>query len=710
MVKKKRKIQMPSSIRKKMMAATSMLLVSAILMVTTSYAWFTLSTAPEVTGITTSVGANGNLEMALLTTESFANTELITSNTGDSMEAENNTAVGANVTWGNLVDLSDVSYGLNTIKLYPAALNAPVADEVATIGTAPLSTPTYGSDGRVNKLESNTISAIYNVSDDGSAFTYSSDEQTYGVRAVGTASSVTPRELAFKSAKGTYNAKVAGVPAPMKSAVAANKMALIGLATSEDSKTTFNASEVNAMIAIAKGVQSSLKNIVSAYANAGLAKAAASTETVTDEQVETLRGFIGTSTDASEIKGKLNVAGITEYDSILGNLAEAQSDVANAIAANISTDENGDYVAADVKTKLMQPLLGNPIGKAIYDEEFNDIPLANALSAKYVSLTGGAVNTVAEYGGVIDLITEMGITVTAGDKKVANAGKLATLTKEINEKLQSPSGDNDALTNITDTYGYILDFAFRTNAAGSNLQLQTAAVNRVYSDAEGADLATQGAGSVVTLDYPNNEVTAEQAQNLLDAVRLVFFDPEVGTVYKTAMISDVNAGETAATGSIYIIGSQNTKWTLGKDAYTKQETEVTDETSGEVTKEVKYIVKTTLTVGGNEVTPALDNCTNYYAELNESQYNALRNATVSTTINEAAADKTAITTLDQNVPKKISVLVYLDGNNIDNAAVANGENSGKLKVNLQFSSSAELDPMENSTLKNMEKKTTLTNP
>lgn len=709
MVKKKRKVQMPSSIRKKMMAATSMLLVSAILMVTTSYAWFTLSTAPEVTGITTSVGANGNLEMALLTTETFANTELITSNTGDSMEAADNTAVGANVTWGNLVDLSNVSYGLNTIKLYPAALNATVADEVATIGTEPLSTPTYGSDGRVNKLEPNTISAIYNVSDDGSAFTYSSDAPTYGVRAVGTASSVTPRELAFKSAKGTYNAKVAGVPAPMKSAVAANKMALIGLATSGDSKTSFSASEVNAMIAIAKGVQSSLKNIVSAYANAGLAKAASSTN-VTDEQVEALRGFIGTSTEASDIKDKLNIAGITEYDTILSNLATAQSDVAGAIEAEISTDENGVYAADEVKTKLMQPLLGNPIGKAIYDEEFNDIPVENALSAKYVSLTGGAVKTVADYIGVVDLITEMGITVTAGDKKTGEVGELATLTKEINEELQSPSGDNDAPTNITDTYGYILDFAFRTNAAGSNLQLQTAAMNRVYSDAEGADLATQGAGSVVTLEYPNNEVTAEQAQNLLDAVRLVFFDPEVGTVYKTAMISEVNAGETAATGSIYIIESQDTKWTLGKDAYTKQETEVTDDASGETTKEVKYIVKTTLTVGGNEVTLALDNCTNYYAELNETQYNALRNATVSTTINEAAADKTAITTLDQNVPKKISVLVYLDGNNIDNAAVANGENSGKLKVNLQFSSSAELDPMENSALKNMEKTTTPESP
>ena len=53
-------------IKSKLMAAVAMLLVSSIMMVSTTYAWFTLSTAPEVTGITTSVGANGNLEIALL--------------------------------------------------------------------------------------------------------------------------------------------------------------------------------------------------------------------------------------------------------------------------------------------------------------------------------------------------------------------------------------------------------------------------------------------------------------------------------------------------------------------------------------------------------------------------------------------------------------------------------------------------------------------
>jgi hypothetical protein len=42
----------------------------------------------------------------------------ITSESGDSMAVKDKTQ--ANITWGNLVDLSDESYGLNTIKLYPA--------------------------------------------------------------------------------------------------------------------------------------------------------------------------------------------------------------------------------------------------------------------------------------------------------------------------------------------------------------------------------------------------------------------------------------------------------------------------------------------------------------------------------------------------------------------------------------------------------------
>ena len=53
------------NIKNKLIAAIAMLLVSSIMMVSSTYAWFTLSTAPEVQGITTTVGANGNLEIAL---------------------------------------------------------------------------------------------------------------------------------------------------------------------------------------------------------------------------------------------------------------------------------------------------------------------------------------------------------------------------------------------------------------------------------------------------------------------------------------------------------------------------------------------------------------------------------------------------------------------------------------------------------------------
>ena len=55
-----------STLKSKLMAAVSMLLVSAIMVSVTTYAWFILSTAPEVKGMSTTVGSNGALEMALL--------------------------------------------------------------------------------------------------------------------------------------------------------------------------------------------------------------------------------------------------------------------------------------------------------------------------------------------------------------------------------------------------------------------------------------------------------------------------------------------------------------------------------------------------------------------------------------------------------------------------------------------------------------------
>ena len=104
------------NLRNKLFAAIAMLLVSSIMMVSTTYAWFTLSTAPEVQGITTTVGANGNLEIAL--SPLSGNFNEITSDVGDADDPWTD----RNLTWGNLLDLSDPSYRLDELTLLPSAL------------------------------------------------------------------------------------------------------------------------------------------------------------------------------------------------------------------------------------------------------------------------------------------------------------------------------------------------------------------------------------------------------------------------------------------------------------------------------------------------------------------------------------------------------------------------------------------------------------
>lgn len=172
MAKKTRKVAMPAGIRNKMMAATCMLLVSCIMMVSSTYAWFTLSTAPEVKNISTTVAGNGSLEIALM--PASGNVLEIRSGTGTSSESKGQTAVTANTSWGNIVQLSDTSYGLNNIKLVPSVLAA--SDEGIQ-----LATPIYGGDGRITTL-SKIAAALGTYDAANGKFAVNTN---YGVRAIG---------------------------------------------------------------------------------------------------------------------------------------------------------------------------------------------------------------------------------------------------------------------------------------------------------------------------------------------------------------------------------------------------------------------------------------------------------------------------------------------------------------------------------------------
>ena len=147
-------LEMKKGIKAKLMAATSLLLVSAILLSLTTYAWFILSTAPEVTEMQTTAGANGSLEIALQSGETVND---IKNRVGDS------SAVGslkyANSTWGNVVDLSGNIYGLQGLSLLPARLNIDASGNVSK--SSPLKMPLFGQDGRISEL-ANLNSMRYN--------------------------------------------------------------------------------------------------------------------------------------------------------------------------------------------------------------------------------------------------------------------------------------------------------------------------------------------------------------------------------------------------------------------------------------------------------------------------------------------------------------------------------------------------------------------
>ena len=176
---KKKKVLMPFGLRNKLIAAISMLLVSSIMMVSSTYAWFTLSTAPEVKNISTTVAGNGSLEIALMPTDG-----LLSSITAGAV-GSTATLKEKNVKWGNQVDLSDAAYGLSAISLNPAQLNY-AKPEGAAEGTAavfvpdkPLAIAKYGFDGRIAGLDAQNVGI--KSKDAGDGF----DSDKYGVRAIG---------------------------------------------------------------------------------------------------------------------------------------------------------------------------------------------------------------------------------------------------------------------------------------------------------------------------------------------------------------------------------------------------------------------------------------------------------------------------------------------------------------------------------------------
>ena len=737
----------------KLMAAICMLLVSSIMMVSTTYAWFTLSTAPEVTGINTAVGANGNLEMALL-----PKTGLLTdidSNAGDSVLAKE----AKNVTWGNLVDLSpdadESIYGLEKITLFPAELSLTDAGKVNVLGSI-LKTPQYGADGRITQLADNSTVGYFNKQ----AQSFSPNAEK-GVRAVGTASGMTDRQLSFRNARSAANTAMSLAANKASQSLNNNGSSLANIAIQygmSKEAATFGKADVEALRVIINDLKNDggiLDQIETAYMQYILAIAASAKTGTDDTPWNTVKGLVETNgATLASVQAGLGTAGVTLPDALTNAITAYNGIVADVTAADtalktleaeLATDANATFTWEQIKT-AMTPLADPSAmlinGFTVSEVKQNLGALVSSVTAqgglKVIMKTDHTTSPATTAGVYAEIADHCGdYTASVNIKRVEYQGialenmaarmetqsglnpnyYLAAIGAKIGTgEFGAPAGGAAGTLPITDMYGYIIDLAFRTNATDSKLLLQQDAADRIYE--QNSNEQTMGHGASMTFMATTTDFSNDQVKELMGAIRIVFFDPADGTIYSYAKLDVANAtsgtdgwtakivlyeitgGETTYTAATYASNS-------GKEYYTKTTQDVYTETTDISDKTLKYYTKS-----GDSYAEVVDNTTlhegdTYYlrstkdvytkvddATASQAQAGTLYTATVGTTTETVKTDN-VIMPLTQNQATALSMLVYLDGNKVSNGSVAaTGSTSMTGTMNLQFASSANLVPME----------------
>ena len=532
--------------KKKLTAAVAMLLVSAIMVVSSTYAWFTLSTAPEVTGITTTVGANGNLEIALSPEDGDAAS--ITSKVGDSMDAAGQALKSANVSWGNLVDLNDPAYGLGQIKLMPGRLN--ITDGKLNVNS-PLLTAVYGSDGRVDELAANTLTGIYNAEDG----VFPRNDAAFGVRAVGSASAMTPRQLAYRNARSNVSSYTRTAQSMASQSLVANGSDLADIivkhaAVSGEDTETYDKKYLDTMSSIITALDGSLDKVNAAMVSALIGYAASAAGS--DEAFTAVQAMSPEETEITAVIAALQGTGI-ETDSLpfadaIDKYDSTRTAVEDAQTALDALNGKESLTWAEIKgvlEYLVNPdvLKINGYGTDEFRNNLGDIVSSVMQTGLTVSMpTGGGV-----YADLADLCGDYQATVTIAEityNEITVKNVPATMTTATTQNppylpaaltaltgAGAPEAGDNADANITDYYGYALDLYFRTNAPSSNLMLQTEEAQRVYADSNNE--ATQGGGSTMT--FATSEGFGVDAVKALMANIAVVFTDREGNVYAYAL-------------------------------------------------------------------------------------------------------------------------------------------------------------------------------
>lgn len=663
------------SIQKKLLAATSMLLVACIMLISASYAWFTLSTAPEIKGITTTIGANGNLEIALADDSTWANPNDLKTSVRDK----------GNTTWGNLIDVSE-KYGLEDISLLPSRLFLASADGISA---SPLQAPKYGADGRPFDWV-DAQNAYYSEGNDAHLIS----DTYHGVRSIGVSSSMTDRQLAYRSAKITLANAIAAAKAQAKASLENNGTDLANIvmkkAVDDAGTVTYGTAELTTIGNVLTGITTAQEQMLEAWEAAVISYAASATGEAIDSlnteakylafkgameiaggytvdtQAKTVTATIASGNITLDLPGEFTDY-YTKIDAIAKKITSAKNELKTLQDAETAAAEKGKISWTDL-TKVLnyivnaQAVTVNDIGYTALKTNLNSLlsdvlggsgievqmPTGSGLYADIADFCGNYNATVSLQG-----ITYGDITLGTADKPIkATMTTKTTVTtpyftaaEAVVTNGRAPSNQGANSNKLSDFYGYALDFYLRTNAANANLLLQVDEKQRIYGESTNED--TLGGGSNMTFTSQDINFTTDQMKKIMGAIRVVFSDGDSRQLLAVAALDTVNA------------------------------TKVND-----------TIVKANLKLC-EYTTPSENNA--FVLRLTDAD-------ATTAGLQPKFLTKQEITSLPQNQAVKLTATVYLDGDYVTNDMVANALSSMSGNLNLQFATDQKLVPMQDAAL------------
>ncbi|MBQ3531613.1 MAG: hypothetical protein IJA05_06820 [Oscillospiraceae bacterium] len=734
-------------LREKVTAVAFLLALSVIMLTSASYAWLTISRAPEVTAVSTNIAANGSLEIALATGD--GKTAPGESQVGDSSAAEGQNIKDANITWGNLINLNDPTYGLQNLVLRPAQLNT----------TSLLESPLYGAeykeDGRVEKLTSDFGYAMW-VPPEGNKPGYFGIGDEYGVRAISSkkieavGAAVTYLELLGEAksknlaAQTAYTNIVAGGNNNPYMKSLANIMGKY-MTDNMDNDGTYNNPEVNV---------ADINNLISLYEEF-LEVIDIEVEAIADlanVQLFLLHGEGGytpyTKETIYEAKTSANLAKNDITISNLEGLLNDKTKIENGLVTLKGLSSSGEKIYWD--THNMNNVINSLVN--VGECEMHDgVKIKNIGATAAMNYLGDGNSAIITNGVLYNFELRTGAYISVKDLVITVSAKRSIINmkdKEVKTNVYTSASkagynlfDNDlAVTEgmndgsykggkeiVEDTYGLAVDLWVRTNSAGSYLTLEgnvltsSEDVEATGKDANGniVDIYTvtisetdEETGGTVsysmdvyksheTITNPDDGQQVEKEYWHSAETHTIITDEELGGKTPTRKIETVVTvigyeGENRIWGENELISTDATTQGGGSCYVYYADSPEDMERSLKLLESFKVVF-----VGGNgqKLATAGMDTERYFAESGRVTVPLVLEANDSIDLGEDYTGNTVygITALEQNEPTRITAIVYLDGTKLGNSEVLSASDiQGQL--NIQFGSSQSLEPIENEDL------------